>query len=179
MTTRKLSPFIFILLFFSIGSFGQNRNDSLQMINNLLKQAKEYAQLIKNKDTLKFTDKIYPELITLIGGKDKLIAMTISGYKQLEKQGISIDSVVFFKPNPFIYVADVLQTTMTEVLIMTIPKGKMISKSTLIAISHDKGITWYFLDTSGWELNEINEKFPNLSRQLIIAPKEKPVAYKN
>lgn len=105
--------------------------------------------------------------------------MTISGYMQLEKQGISIDSVVFFKPNPFIYVADELQTTMTEVLIMTIPKGKMISKSTLIAISYDKGITWYFLETSGWELNEINEKFPNLSRQLIIAPKEKPVVYKN
>ena len=28
-------------------------------------------------------------------------------------------------------------------------------------------------------LKEINEKFPNLSRQLIIAPKEKPVVYKN
>lgn len=92
MTTRKLSPFIFILSFFSIGSFGQNRNDSLQMTNNLLNQAKVYAQLIKNKDTLNLTDKIYPELITLIGGKDKLIAMTISGYKQLERQGISIDS---------------------------------------------------------------------------------------
>jgi hypothetical protein len=176
---RKITLLLFTTIFVSTNSFGQNTNKTSTITGNLVNQANDFGHLVKNKDTKKFVDKIYPGLISLVGGKDKLIEMTDNGYEQLAMQGISIDSVSFLKPNPIIETDNELQTTITEFLMMTIPNGRMITKSTLIAISQDKGITWYFLDTSGNSLKAMKQNFPNLSDKLIIEPFEKPIVYRD
>lgn len=175
---KAVSSFI-ILFLFSLSSFGQHLKVSPSITDNLIKQANRFAHLVQNRDTVEFIEKVYPRLITLIGDKNKVIQLTAEAYTQLAKEGMFIDSVMFLQPYSIIDTAGELQTTMTEVSMMTIPKGKMITKSTVIAISRDKGITWYFLDTTGKDLKEMKEIFPNLSSRLIIAPKEKPAVFRD
>ena len=135
------------------------------------------AQLIITKDNEHFVDKLYPELITMIGGKEKMVALLTQQYAALQEKGMSIDSARFLNPNPIISSGKELQTTLTEILVLKIPKGRMVTKSTLIAISKDQGITWYFLDTSGKDLKAMQQGFPGLSDELIIAEREQPVVY--
>ena len=179
MKAFKIVALGFILLILKSSSFGQTTNQSKVIVANLMKQANDYAKLIQKKDTILFIEKIYPKLIDKIGGKEMMMEMICKGYSQLAEKGISIDSIKFLNPKIIIDTAGELQTTMSEIIVMSIPNGKMVTKSTLIAISQDKGITWYLLDTNGNDIKTMRASFENLSSKLHIAPKEKPVVFRN
>ncbi|OYU97384.1 MAG: hypothetical protein CFE21_03580 [Bacteroidetes bacterium B1(2017)] len=164
-----------ISLFVSLNLFGQAKTNSTGSVENLVKQVNDYAQLVINKDTIKMVEKMYPKLVSMAGGREKVIEMTCYMYAKLASQGMSIDSVKFLKPNPIIETEDEFQTTLTQLLLMTVPAGKLFCKSTLIAISPDKGINWYFLDPSGHTLEGMRTDYPNLSEKLIIDPPVEPV----
>ena len=166
-----------LALLINFSSFGQ-------IVTNvhgetIVKQAIEMGDLLLKKKYEKFMEKIYPPLIETAGGKEKFLKALDQGLIKLRTQGITIDTLKFLTPNEIIKKQDELQTTMTEYLVMSIPNGKMITKSTLIVVSIDNGITWYFLDASDRDLKTMQEQFPNLSDKLIIPPAEKPRVYKD
>jgi hypothetical protein len=166
-----------LALLINFSSFGQIiPNDHGETI---VKQAIEMGDLLLNKNYEKFIEKIYPPLIETAGGKENFLKTLDQGLIKLRTQGITIDTLKFLPPNEIINKQNELQTTMTEYLVMSIPNGKMITKSTLIVVSYDNGLTWYFLETSDRDLKTMQEQFSNLSDELIIPPAEKPRVYKD
>jgi hypothetical protein len=166
-----------LVLFINFSTFGQ-------IITNIhgesiLVQAIEMGDFLLKKNYEKFTEKIYPPLIETAGGKENMLSAIDAGLIELKTQGITIDTLIFLPPNDIIEIENELQTTMTEYIVMSIPDGKMISKSTLIVVSLDNGQTWYFLETSDKDLKTMQAQFPNLSDELIIPPSEKPRVYKD
>ena len=145
--------------------------------DKIISSAKQMAENLRVGNYGNFIDAIYPGFVQSVGGRSKMLQEIKAGFQNLENRGIKIDSVAFSKPNEIISHGKELQTTLLETLLLSTPKGLMISKSTLIAISSDSGLSWNFIDTSGREIKKMKKTFPNLSNKLIIAEQEKPVLY--
>jgi hypothetical protein len=62
---------------------------------------------------------------------------------------------------------------------MRVPGGRIVSQSTLIGISNNGGENWYFIDTSGKDIQTMKRSFSNLSEKLIIPQQVKPIFYEN
>ncbi|MDP4227620.1 MAG: hypothetical protein Q8910_14705 [Bacteroidota bacterium] len=174
---RKIALNIIIVILVSSCNAQKTEQQHSVMKDSVIIQANRMMMSLNNKDYNSFIDKMYPKLVEKFGGKDKMLEGLNLAYEKLDKQGIKIDSVIFSNPRKIIEVGAELQTTVIETLIMSIPQGKMVKKSTLIVISPDKGLTWYFLDTAGSDLNMMKSGFPNLSDSLIIEKEEKPIVY--
>ncbi|HEX3009057.1 MAG TPA: hypothetical protein VHO90_15745, partial [Bacteroidales bacterium] len=155
---------------------------SSQISSNLdkviLVEAAKMMESFRSKDYDRFIAYTYPKLIEIAGGKEKMLIELEKGLDKLKEQGISIDTVMFSKPNSIIEINGELQTTLVETLIMTIPQGKMASKSSLVCISTDRGATWFFVEASSKDLKEMQAMFPNLSNDLVIEKMGKPRVYK-
>ena len=160
---------ILILLFLS-ANFVKGQTIPFEVKGSILKQAIEMGNLLLRKEYEAYINTIYPPLIAEAGGKEKFLDVLNSGLQELKRKGIVIDTVKFLLPNEIIQIENELQTTMSEFIVMTVPQGKMIAKSTLIVISYDSGQKWYFLDTSDKDLKTIQKQYPNLSDNLVILP---------
>jgi hypothetical protein len=171
---------IFNLCFIVLGipAYSQVTKKYTPYDDKIIFDANKMMNSYKLKDYDNFIDGIYPMIVSTAGGKEKMRTELEKALNIMSEQGISIDSVIFSKPNPIIRTKEELQTTLVETLIMTIPQGKMINKSTLICISADNGETWFFIDSSNNDVKTLQSQFPNLSDSLIIGKMGKPIVFK-
>lgn len=115
-----------------------------------------------------------PVLVTKLGGEAAMIVALKDGFKEMEAAGNKLKKIVLEEPNKIIAMGDELQTTIGETLEMKVPRGLVITKSVLIAISKDGGKTWTFIDTSGKDLKTLRTELAGLSEELIIPPHVQP-----
>jgi hypothetical protein len=175
------SSLSFFLLFITLASFGQHKKlDTATSMVNLKTSVNRMKQSLMDGDYPTFTSYIHPQVANLVGGKDKLIELTKESYKILEIEGYKISAVTIEYPAAIIDNSpDNLQTIVQENLTLKNKKGRLISKSYLIAISNDMGATWFFIETSGKTLDEMKSVFPFLNNNLVIPKKEKPQFYRD
>ncbi len=144
----------------------------------LKQQAETMVHALLDKDYEKFSQFTYPGLIELIGGKEKFIQVIEKGMSL-----VTISKVSIGEPSKILTVGTELQATIPETLEIRVedsePKGILVDKSTLIAVSKDGGKNWYFMDTSTNGLDKLRVQFPNLSPDLVVPPKQKPIFYKD
>jgi hypothetical protein len=62
---------------------------------------------------------------------------------------------------------------------VTSKDSRIVSNTTMIAISSDHGNNWTFIDASNKSLEELRKALPNISKDLIIPPHQRPVRYSN
>ena len=141
-------------------------------------QGNAMAKLLLVKDYKAFVKYTYPPVIQMSGGEAKLVALIKQSFKGLEGQGYSITSIAVDKPGAIIHFGKKMQCTITQVLEMKTPKGRLVSTSFLIGNSDNNGKNWTFIDTHGAELKTLRSSIPGLSTQLIIPPATEPVLYK-
>jgi hypothetical protein len=138
-------------------------------------QATEMAQLLLKKDFKGFVKFTHPQVVAMMGGADKMAYTLTNSIQDLENEGTRFLTINFEEPGSVITVADELQCTIVQKLEMKVVKGKVLTRTTLIAISKDNGLHWYFLDTAGKNLRAMGDIVPNLSDELEILKKEDPV----
>lgn len=164
-----------VLLIFIAASCNTNRVVVNKKYDIVVMQANKLCDYVLKKDNENFVNMLYPEFIAKVGGKDKMIEMLNKSYIDLERQGIIINSVKVVKTNTILKIGEELQTSVFQELFFTVPKGILISKSTMIAVSKNNGNSWTFMDTAGKDLKSLQKDFPNLSNKLIIPPPKQPV----
>lgn len=121
----------------------------------------------------------HPNLVQAAGGKEEMLMMIKEGMGELKSQKMSIDTVVFGQPGEIHEAGEELHTLLPENIVMSTPMGKLISKSTLLAVSNDKGISWVFLEVGSTLNNDnISDLLPNFNKKLNIPTNPKPVLYK-
>ena len=150
------------------------------MNEKIAKQANEVVNNFVKKELNLFVDKMYPKLVKMVGGKEKLLFLLNNQMNAMkDKFGfiLNIDSAVVSEINPIIESENELQTSFVESIYMSTKKSKIKAVSTFIAISEDKGNTWYFIDTPTDNLQDLIKIFPNLSDKLIIKKKEMNIIY--
>jgi len=143
------------------------------------KQARIMGKLLLKKDFKSFSKYTYPKVVEMMGGKKKMIEVLKEGLKEMESNGTKILSVTIGEPSQIVAIENELQCTVPETLKLKVQNGTLITISTLIAISIDNGKNWYFVDTSGEDIQSMKKNLPNLSLDLVIPEKVAPIFYKD
>ncbi len=138
-----------------------------------------------NKDYDAVISTTYPKAIEMArGGRERMLEVLQTQMNALEKQGNKIVAAWIEDPTPFIDTAGELQCTVPQKMKLQMEEGKLTTQTTLVAISPDKGATWYFVDASDRDIHAMRTVFPNLSSELDIPksplptfePDKKPAA---
>ncbi len=166
----KISFISFIVVFlFAATSFGQSSTGSL-----VKSQAMEMAKAMVNGDTKNFSRYMLPELIEAGGGADKVNFMMDSMFVVFKSFGGKVDKITYGNPGKIVKFKKELQTTLPQTTKVTSSFGDVELSSTLVAISRDSGKNWYFYDTSMGRADQLKDKLPNLSPEIVVPTAEKP-----
>jgi hypothetical protein len=174
---KQLFIKIFILLIIDTCYSQSKTIDSLNYSKIIKEQAETMSQFLLKKDFKSFIRFTYPKLVEMMGGEQKMIESLEKSFIQMEAEGTGFLNITIGEPSRVILFENELQSTLPQALEIKLPNGRVHTKSTLIAISIDKGKNWYFIDTSSKDIQTMKSVLPNLSEQLIIPEKEKPTFY--
>ena len=157
---------ILILIINSALGFSQTEN------KNLNSQLGEMKKFFLAGDYENFANYTYPKVIEMMGGKSNMVKATEQGMSKMKNDGFSFTDLNFKNPSEFLKKGNELQCSLTQVIVMKTPRGKIESEYTLIGISGDNGQNWRFIDTSGKDKETMIKYFPNLHDDIVIKPKK-------
>jgi hypothetical protein len=158
-----------ILLWITASAYGQMPTPSL-----VKSQAMEMVRAMVNGDTRSFSKFMLPELVEAGGGANKVNFMMDSVFQLFKSFGGSVNKITYGNPGKIIKYKKELQTTLPQTTEVTSPFGDVVLSSTLVAISRDSGKNWYFYDTALGKADQLKNKLPSLSPDLVVPPSEKP-----
>lgn len=140
-------------------------------------QGNQMANLFKAGDYKGYVKFIHPVIVQATGGEAKMIELLTAQYAQIQNKGIVINSIVFNPPSEIVKSKNELQCTISQHTELKPAKGRVITYTTLIAISTDNGKSWKFIDTSKMDIATVRKLYPNLSSKITLPPKQKPTVY--
>jgi hypothetical protein len=147
------------------------------MANNLKQQAGKMGQALVSGDYGTFVHYIYPKIVQLQGGSDKIQTIMQQTIQQMTTQGVTFQKVSLDEPTPVVKGGAVLQSTIKQHTEFKMPQGRTVATSTLICLSADNGLNWTFVDTNNKNLGQIRQLIPNLNSAIVIPPQQAPVHY--
>lgn len=169
---KKKISIIFILIFWT-NCYSQSKTNDYSKI--IKEQAEIMAKFLLEKDFSSFTKYTYPKIVEMLGGKQKMVDILNKNSKEMLSQGTDFNNVTIGEPSRIFTNGKELQCTIPQTIEMKVPNGRLITNSTLIAISTDNGKNWYFVDTSGKNIQTMKKTLPNLSEDLVIPEKKQPI----
>jgi hypothetical protein len=142
--------------------------------------AERMNSALVNRNYEVFVKTTYPKALEMTpGGEEKLIATLKSQIASMDKEGSRIVAAWIGEPSTFIDTADELQCTVSQKMALQFESGKLITETTLLAISPDKGTNWYFIDAADRTIEKMRAVFPNLSSKLVLLKSPQPVFESN
>lgn len=166
---------VFAILFYV--SHAQQAIDQTALAANVTRDANAMISLYNAGDNKGFLKYIHPVRIDAGGGEAKMLAQLNALKEQLKSKGVVITGTVFEQPSEIVRSKNELQCTIAQHTEMKPPKGRVVSYTTLIALSIDNGKNWKFVDTNNIDIATIRKMFPNLSSKITIPPKKQPTVY--
>jgi hypothetical protein len=142
--------------------------------SQIRRQAEEMGEALLRKDYVAFTRFTYPKILKEMGGSPKLAASIEKQMKEMENQGVKILSLSYGVPSSVVKHHGEWQCTLPREMILTTSQGRILAKSTLIAISVDQGNNWYFIDPGERDLKTIRLSLPKLSQLIFLPSPEAP-----
>ncbi|NML23678.1 hypothetical protein HHL16_22550 [Pseudoflavitalea sp. G-6-1-2] len=172
---KPLGLSLLLMLGLIASSFAQVKDAS----KNLKLQAEKMGAALVKGDFKTFSTYNHPTILQMMGGAPKMIELMNKATSNMKTQGMSFNKVSFGEPSKFVKSGKELQTTIPQLIVMKLAKGRLENASTLIAVSSDNGANWVFIDTSNKDLATIQKFIPSISSSLVIPPTKPPVKYDN
>jgi len=176
---KNLGIVILISLLLGACNGNSKTDDTNKYSRTIVEQANEMGQLLMEKDFRSFARFTYPKIIEMMGGLENMVAIMEKGMVEMESDGTKFLNVTFGEPTAVIKAGNELQCTLSQTISMKVPEGRIVAKSTMIAISVDGGTNWFFIDSSGKDIQTLRSSIPDLSMDLLIPEAEQPVFYKD
>jgi hypothetical protein len=145
--------------------------------SNLTNQVTKMGDAFIKSDFKTFASYTYPAISKSMGGSAKMAATLTKTISDMKGQGMTFSKITFDEPTKIIKSGNELQSTIAQHTDIKLTQGRIVSTSTLIAVSIDNGNNWTFIDTSNKDLKTLKKSIPNLSSQLIIPAPQPPVRY--
>ncbi len=159
-----LIPFLFYFLFANTQTVSEN----------IKSQAEKMVTAFKDENYNSLLDYTYPKILEIAGGKEVLESMVKQMMDDMKADGVFVDSATVGEPGAVFEAGTELHSTITQTVYMKYTGGRMISESTLLAVSMDAGSNWYFLDIKQLTPAMKTQFFPEFNPELII-PEPKPL----
>jgi hypothetical protein len=144
---------------------------------NLQQQATKMGKAFIGGDYKTFASYTYPLIIQSMGGASKMVDVLNKITNDMQSKGMSFNNITVGSPSKIIKNGKELQATIAQHTEIKLPQGRLVSTSTLIAISVDNGINWTFIDTSDKNMATLRKALPNLSPLLTVPLQQPPVKY--
>jgi len=138
-------------------------------------QANIMARAVLKGDYKTLVDHMYPRLVTMMGGKEKMLAQANAGMAQLKAQGIVFENAKAGSPGKFYKAGKEIHCLVPETLTVKLPNGRITTQSYLLAVSGDGGKSWSFLDLNKSTIAQIPKLFPYFNPALKIPEPKVPV----
>lgn len=142
---------------------------TVSQITALKKQADEMAAAMMKQDYQKMAYYTVPKIVTMAGGKEKMAEKVRQSMIEMQNHGVAFKSVSVgdikdiyrSKGDLYSIVPDIIQLS---------ANGTVITKgSYLLAVSHDNGLRWYFVDTAPFSKGQsVKAMFPTFPDGLVI-----------
>ena len=160
-----------------VGNTNLKSEDNNYFVGVIKSQAQLMGQALISGDYKTFITYTYPKVIEIVGGEKNLVQLlsksNLIGYKLI---AISIGSV-----SNVVVSGSELQAVVSQTIVTRVDDGnehgRLLSTSSLVAISQDGGKNWTFVDTSDKSLAILKGIIPTLSNELVIPAMSKPVFY--
>ncbi len=138
--------------------------------------AERIAKATKEGDYAVIADGTYGKVVELMGGRAKMLEQMKSVMAGLKGQGMEITTFTVGNPSEPVSDGSRMFSVVPLSIEMSGQKGKLHSKSYLLAISEDKGKIWKFVDGSGLANKMIKDKIlPKMPARLKLPEQQKPV----
>lgn len=144
---------------------------------NLKQQANQMGSAFVSSDYMTFARYTYPLILKSMGGATRMADVLTKTTDDMKAKGMTFSNITFDEPSKIVKSGKELQATIAQHTEIKLSQGRLISTSTLIAVSTDKGVTWAFIDTSNKDMATLRKVLPNLSPSIIIPPQQPPVHY--
>ncbi|GGF16161.1 hypothetical protein [Echinicola rosea] len=128
--------------------------------SGIQKAAKEFAQANMEEDFETLIKYTYPVVMEKSGGKEGVKKALADAYDLLKIRGMKIISFEVGKPIKTTHTAGEIHALVPVVYKTHVPKGEIVSQTTLIAVSDDATGNWYFIETSGLDPKNIHNYLP-------------------
>lgn len=167
------------LLFLSTTIFNiQAQSIDQNKLSAILKQqASRMGIAFVGGDYTTFANYTYPLILKSMGGAVKMAAILTKSTKGMKAQGMIFSNITFDEPSKIVKSGKELQASIAQHTEIKLSQGRLISTSTLIAVSTDNGINWTFIDTSNKDMATLRKALPNLSPSISIPTPQPPVRY--
>lgn len=175
---RYCKLLVLVFFSFSISSYAMLPDSSIYS-KRIKEQVKIMGDFMLKKDYKSFAQYTYPKVFELMGGEENMIKLMEDGAKGMAENGSYFMTLTVGEPSKVIENDNELQCTIPQVIEMKVSNGTLLVKSTLIAISIDKGQNWKFLDTAEKNILEMKKVLPNLSEKLYLPPSQEPIFHKD
>ncbi|HYG11366.1 MAG TPA: hypothetical protein VD835_15575 [Pyrinomonadaceae bacterium] len=142
------------------------------------KQAQEMTDAFIAGDFEKMADLTYPDLVYLLGGKDKMVAGLKKEAGGWSAQGFRILAMPVDEPKRVIKSRDYLLTVVPVKMRMKMPDGVYVQQTSYIGASQDGGRNWTFVDARGGDKQKLKILFamiPSAIDELELPSETPPV----
>lgn len=143
----------------------------------LYKQVEMMGTHFINQEFKSYVQFCYPKVLEMIGGRERMIEILEMQASQMANENVRFTRISFGEPTSIIEMGSELQCTIPQTLEIQLQGGRLVTKSTIIAISENQGENWYFIDPTNKDIHTIRELFPNISEKLVIPQRPEPTFY--
>ncbi|MDP9100050.1 MAG: sel1 repeat family protein [Verrucomicrobiota bacterium] len=145
-----------------------NRIRALAMESNAALTSGNYARV---------ADFVYPKVIEMMGGRDKMIETTRQAVEDMKDHGVTILGIEVSEPKRVVAANNKLFAVVPQVVRMEGAKKKGHANGFLIAVSEDAGKNWTFIDGAGLqETATLAQILPDFPAELSL-PKKQPTVF--
>jgi hypothetical protein len=123
-------------------------------------------------DPAKFADLTHPKVVTLVGGREKFIAMIKGVNDKMREAGWRYGEVVVSEPTQFAAMGSDLATVVPCSVEYRGGDSRKVSESFLLGVSSDRGKTWTFIEGAHASRERLKELLPNLPDAIKLPGKK-------
>lgn len=134
----------------------------------LKKQADDMAKAMQQQNYRQMAYYTYPPIIQAIGGKDKMVEKIKQAMAEMENHGVTFKSVTIGDIKEIVKSKGDLYSVVPDIIQLS-ANGTVITRgASLLAISHNNGMRWYFVDTAPFKHQNMKKMFPTYPDGLVI-----------
>jgi len=137
--------------------------------------ATQTTNAIIKGDYAAVADHSYPKLLAEVGGKQAFIKTMNQAMDMMKKQGIVIEKVTVGDPGEIYPVGKDILCVVPETITVKMQSRYLTTTTPMVAVSSDKGKTWYFVDTSSSSPQKLKELFPAYNGKPSIPRPTNPI----
>lgn len=177
MLCRGRTLLILILLFPAF-VFGQtlSEEEMREATKNLKLTAAAMLKAYQAEDFEASAGFVLPKAVEVyFGSKERLIESLRVAAAKLDSGNFVMISGVIRSVSKIEQVKDQLQSIVTQSVKTKIPNGTMLTVTSLLAVSDDRGLTWHFIGVGKKTREELQKVVPDLSPLIELPAPVKPI----